>query len=151
MTPAESPSSPPTGPFIAAALICERVLQEKDGVLSVIRIIDQLSHTIVASSMPEELPKVPYNLTFLITFKSGRGRGRHNVALTMEDPSGMKKQLFAQSIQLEGENRGANLVIQSNITFSTEGIYWFDVLLEQETITRIPFKVIYQLVSPGVR
>ena len=145
-------SSPtPTGPFITAALICERVLQEKDGVLSAIRIIDQLTHTIVGPSMPEELPKVPYTVTFLINFKSGRARGRHNVALVMEEPSGNRNQLFTQSIQLEGEHRGANLVIQTNITFSMEGLYWFDVILEDTVVTRMPLKLAYQLVSGGVR
>lgn len=101
--------------------------------------------------MPEELPKIPYNLTFLINFKAGRARGRHNVALAMEDPSGTKKELFAQSLQLEGEHRGANWVIQANVTFSMEGVYWFDVLLEGQVVTRIPFKLIYQLVSPGAQ
>ena len=143
------PQQIPTGPFLLAGLICERVLQEQDGVLSAIRIIDQLTHTIIAPSMPEELPSVPYNLTFLIVLKPGRARGRHNVALRMEDPSGNRRQLFAQSLQLEGENRGANWVIQANVTFSMEGLYWFDVLVEEEVMTRIPFKLMYQLVSPG--
>jgi hypothetical protein len=137
----------PTGPFLAAAVICERVLQEKDGVLSVIRLIDQLTHTIVAPSMPEELPKVTYNLTFLLAFKSGRARGRQNVSLMIEDPSGIRNRVFGQSIQLEGENRGANLIVQSNITFGLEGIYWFDVLLDEKLVTRMPFKMMYQLVS----
>lgn len=143
-------TTPPTGPFVAAALICERVLQEKDNVLSLIRVIDQLTHTIVGPSMPDELPKVSYNLTFFLAFKSGRARGRQDVSLIMEDPSGIRNRVMSQSIQLEGENRGANLVIQSNITFNAEGIYWFDVLLEEQLVTRMPFKVMYQLVSAGV-
>ena len=151
MTSAEEQASVPNGPFLVAALICERVLLERDGVLSVIRIIDQLTHTIVAAAMPDELPKVPYSFTFLISFKAGRARGRQNVAVTMEDPSGTRRQLFAQSMQMEGENRGANWVIQANVTFTKEGLYWFDVLLEDEVATRIPFKLIYQLVSPGAQ
>lgn len=134
-----------------AALICERILREQDGVISAIRIIDRLTHTIVAPSMPEELPKVAYPLTFLISLKSGRARGRHNIALAMEDPSGKKKKLFAQSLQLEGEHRGANWIIQANVNFSMEGLYWFDVSLEDEILTRMPFKLEFQLVSPGTR
>lgn len=147
---AKPESAPPTGPFLVAALICDRVLQEKDNVLSLVRIIDQLTHTVVGPSMPDELPKVSYNLTFFLSFKSGRARGRQTVALIMEDPSGIRKRVVSQSMQLEGENRGANLVIQSNITFNMEGIYWFDVLLEEQLVTRMPFKVMYQLVSAGV-
>ena len=151
MTSEQATSAPPTGPFLTAALICERVLQEKDGVLSVIRIIDQLTHTIVARSMPEELPKVPFDLVFLISFKSGRARGRQIVSLGIEDPSGTKKELFAHSIQLEGEHRGANWVVQANVTFSMEGLYWFEVFLEGQLVTRMPLKLVYQLVSPGAQ
>ena len=146
----EPKSVVPSGPFLAAALICERVLQEKDNVLSIVRVIDQLTHTLVGPAMPDELPKISYNLTFYLAFKSGRARGRQGVALVMEDPSGMRKRVFTQSIQLEGENRGANLIVQSNITFNLEGVYWFDVLLEDQLLTRMPFKVMYQLVSSGV-
>ena len=99
--------------------------------------------------MPDELPKVAYNLTILISFKSGSARGRHNLTLVLENPSGIRKQVFAQSIQMEGDHRGANVIIQTNITFDHEGTYWFDVLLEGQTVTRVPFKLIYQLVSPG--
>ena len=127
------------------------MLQKKDGVLSVIRIIDQLTHTIVARQMPEELPKVPFNLTFLISFKSGRARGRHSVVLGLEDPSGTKKELFAHSLQLEGEHRGANWVIQASITFEMEGLYWFEVFLEDRLVTRMPLRLVYQLVSPGAQ
>lgn len=141
----------PTGPFLQAALICERVLREQDGVISAIRIIDQLTHTIIGRTIPEELPNVPFNFSLLISLKSGRARGRHNVSIALEDPSGARKELFSQSLQLEGEHRGANWVIQANVTFSMEGLYWFDVLIENELATRIPFKLIYQLVSPGAR
>ena len=99
--------------------------------------------------MPAELPKVPFNLTFLISFKSGRARGRHTVVLGMEDPSGTKKELFAHSVQLEGEHRGANWVIEANVTFSMEGLYWFEVFLEGQLVTRMPLRLVYQLVSVG--
>jgi hypothetical protein len=32
------------GPYLNAALLCEKVLQERDGVLSIIRIIDRAQH-----------------------------------------------------------------------------------------------------------
>jgi hypothetical protein len=144
-------NSAPTGPFLTAALICERVLEEKDGVLSVVRIIDQLTHTIIGPSLPAELPVVPYDLTFLITFKAGRARGRHDLTLMMEDPSGDKRQVISQSVQMEGENRGTNLVLKGKIEFKLEGLYWFDVLLENRLITRMPFKLMYQLVSTGTQ
>lgn len=41
-----------TGPYLQAALLCERVMEEKDGVLSVIRIIDRLIHTALGPAGP---------------------------------------------------------------------------------------------------
>ena len=134
MTSEQSPPAASTGPYLTAAIICERVLQEKDGVLSAIRIVDQITHTIVAP---------------LITFKSGRARGRQTVQLAMEDPSGARKELFAHSLQFEGEHRGANWVIQANVMFSMEGLYWFEVILEDRLVTKMPVKLLYQLMSPG--
>ena len=34
--------NPDYGPYLIAALICQKVLEEKDGVLSAVRIVDRL-------------------------------------------------------------------------------------------------------------
>jgi len=44
-----------TGPYLQAALLCERVMQEKDGVLSVIRIIDRVIHTAMGPETPDTM------------------------------------------------------------------------------------------------
>jgi len=44
------PTSPEDGPFLLAALLCEKVLLEPDGVASAIRIVDQL----VIQRVPDE-------------------------------------------------------------------------------------------------
>ena len=141
----------PTGPFIQAALICEKVLEEKDGVLSVIRVIDRLTHAINAPSLPAELPQVTFPCVLLVMLKSGRARGRHQVEVAMEHPSGRRNQIISSSLQLEGEERGANLVLRVGLTFDAEGLYWFDVILDDRLFTRIPFRMMYQLVSTGTR
>jgi len=139
----------PTGPFIQAALICEKVLDEKDGVLSVVRIIDRLTHSINAPTLPAELPKVNFQCVILLMLKSGRARGRHQIEVVMEHPSGQRNQLVSSSVQLEGEERGANLVLRIGLTFDAEGLYWFDIKLDDRLYTRIPFRMMYQLVSTG--
>jgi hypothetical protein len=132
------------------AVICERVLQEQDGVLSVIRIVDRLTHTIVGREMPDPLPPVPYTVWFALGFKSGSARGRHTLKIVQEQPSGLRTDLLEHSIMLEGEDRGANFVAQVQAKFEQEGIYWFDVFLSDQFMTRMPFRLTYNLVrQPG--
>jgi hypothetical protein len=139
-------ASIPQGPYLQMAVICERVLREQDGVLSVVRIIDRLTHTIVGAEMPDPLPPVPYTVWFALAFKSGSARGRHALKIVQEQPSGLRRDLFEHSIMLEGEERGANFVAQVQAKFEQEGVYWFDVLLNDQFVTRMPFRLTYNLV-----
>ena len=50
------PSAMP-GPYITMATFCEKVLQEADGVLSVIRIIERVTLQANAAGAPAELPE----------------------------------------------------------------------------------------------
>jgi hypothetical protein len=136
----------PQGPYLQMAVICERVLREEDGVLSVIRIIDRLTHTIVGREMPDPLPAVEYTIWFAFAFKSGAARGRHSLKIVQEQPSGLRRELFEHSIMLEGQDRGANFVAQVRTKFEQEGLYWFDVFLGDQLMTRMPFRLIYNLV-----
>lgn len=141
----------PTGPFLAAALICEKVLQEKDNVFSVVRIIDRLTHTIQAPAMPADLPKISFQFVVFLSFKAGSARGRHQIEVVSEAPSGQRKPLFNTSALFEGEDRGHNLVVRTGMEFDAEGLYWFDVLVDGSLMSRMPFRIVYQLLSTGVR
>lgn len=136
-----------SGPYLTAALICEKVLQEKDGSISVIRIVDRITLNALASQSPETLPPTPVNLYALIAFKSGSARGRHTVKWTIETPSGLKLPEQLLPVLFEGEDRGVNLVLNLNMMLDQEGIYWFGVLLEDQLLTKIPLRILYQRVG----
>ncbi len=116
-----------SGPYLNAAVICEKVLQEKDETLSVIRMIDRFNVTVSALGSPENLPPIPLNLTVLISLKSGKARGRSTVKLRIESPSGLKLPDQLLPVLFEGEDRGVNLVMNLNLVIDQEGVYWFDV------------------------
>ncbi len=79
-----------SGPYLVAALLCEKVLQEKDETISVIRMIDRITLTVNALSSPETIPSTIINLSALISLKSGSARGKGIVLLRVETPSGLK-------------------------------------------------------------
>ena len=75
--------------------------------------------------------------------KSGRARGRHELKMVPELPSGEIKPPFSRSIQLEGEERGTNNIINMEFTFTMEGLYWFNIYLDDLLLTRIPLRIKY--------
>lgn len=134
-----------TGPFLNAALFCERVLEERDGVLTVVRVIDRVIQRAAGPNPPPEMPPFPINITVFISVKSGSARGRHTVTLRPEDPSGLKLDAVQLPVLFEGDDRGANLVLNIGFQAEHEGLYWFDVLLDEQTqITRMPLRVVYE-------
>jgi hypothetical protein len=59
--------------------------------------------------------------------------------------------LIARSDNLfEGEDRGVNLILNLNIVVDQEGVYWFNVLLEDQFVTRIPLRIFYQRIGQSM-
>jgi hypothetical protein len=138
---------PESGPYLIAALLCEKVLQEKNEVISIIRMVDRITLTVPAS---EALPLLPLNLTLFLAFKSGSARGSNTIKLSIEPPSGIRLPEQLLPVFFEGEDRGSNLILTLNIVIDQEGVYWFNILLEEKLLTRIPLRVIYQRVGQSI-
>jgi hypothetical protein len=131
------------GPYVQVAALCEQVIEDKAGVLSLIRIIDTITHTIAKPDAPADMPPITYPLKMVLMLKSGRARGRHELKTVPELPSGELKQPLEGSIQMEGEERGNNNIINMLFTFTMEGLYWFNIYLDDSLLTRIPIRVKY--------
>jgi hypothetical protein len=139
----------PDGPFLQAALICERLLTEQDGVLSMIRVVDRI---FFVTDEDGNLINPRYPLVLLVTFKAGAARGNFNVEIRREKPSGEEGPVLSTSIYFEGEgDRGANLIVNVNFEPDQQGLYWFDVLFEAQRVTRIPLRAVFQRLpqAPG--
>ena len=67
------------GPFLAAAFLCNLVIEDKDGTLSAIRIVDRWIHIQQGADAPKEMPPVPMTLTLLLSFKAGAARGSSTI------------------------------------------------------------------------
>ena len=136
-----------TGPYLIVAAICERVLQEKDETISMVRMIDRLAVTVNALGSPEAMPPTVASITILISLKSGKARGRSTIKLRPEAPSGLKLPDQLLPVLFEGEDRGVNLILNLSLLVDQEGVYWFDVLLEEQLLTRIPLRILYQRIG----
>jgi hypothetical protein len=140
-----------SGPYLNAALLCEKVLQEKDGVLSVVRVVDRVTLTAVSAETPAPEMIPPSTLAFylLIVLKSGMYKGSAEVKLEINSPSGQRIGFSAVDAFFEGDDRGINLVSPVQFPVSEDGLYWIDVTCLNVLLTRIPLRVIYQRLSQG--
>ena len=136
----------PGGPYLLAAFFCEKILREQDGVVSFIRQIDRLIVNASGPQAPTQMPMTNFSANFVVLLKSGEARGRHDIRVVREGPSGIRdaEDLVSTTVFLEGEERGAGILANINMSFDQEGLYWFDVYADETLMTRMPFRVIYQ-------
>jgi hypothetical protein len=136
------------GPHVAVAVLCEHVIEAKDGSLSLIRIVDRVQQTTTGADVPAQMPPVSLDLWAVVCLRSDEARGRHTVHLRIEKPSGEQLQSLEFPVLFEGEERTVNLLIRlAPLVLDDEGLYWFDVLLGEvgaPPLTRIPLRVTYQ-------
>ena len=128
-------------PFVQVATICQMPMQEANGSLSLIRIMDRLA----VPGLTDEMPPTPLaQLHIVVILKSGPMRGKYKWSIVAETPS--RKRILGQEMTalFEGEERGVALISPVAVIAEEEGLYWFDVIVEQELLTRIPLRVMYQ-------
>ena len=137
-------SSQSGGPYLSAAFLCEKILQEGDGVKSAIRIVDRVTHTVTGPEPPTTMEPFVHELTLFLRFKSGWARGGFQLRLELVKPSGDSSTLARQTVVFEGEeDRGADIIAPMRMELSQTGIYWFEVHLNEVLVTRVPFRVVY--------
>jgi hypothetical protein len=91
------------------------------------------------------------SLQMVVTFRAGFAHGKYRVKVVGSTPSKTEFLVSEQTPYFEGEDRGVNLVFLVNLTLAEEGVFWFDVFLEDNFITRVPLRVVYQqiVLPPG--
>ena len=126
---------------LAIAVFCEKVLREADNVVSIIRIIDRFN----IQCITPELQTQTFPCTIFISFKSGFLRGKQIISIRPKSPDGMDMPSMHIPVLFEGDaERNNHLIASINLTIEHEGLYWFDIHLNEELITRMPLRIAYQ-------
>lgn len=132
-----------SGPHLALAILCDRVLQEKDGVMSLIRVVDRFN----VSGTEREMPPSPVQTTLVVVLKSGDYDGKGHIKVRPQAPSGKLVMEREFPVLFEGQDRGVGIVASITFMLDEEGLYWIDVLFEDAVMTRIPLRVVYHWVG----
>lgn len=128
-------------PYLQVAALCERYLEEKDGTISLVRLIDRFTVPGTEDTMPPTI----LSFTIAIMFKAGHFRGRAEVGVQPVSPSGTNMPEMKLTVQFRGEEEtGVNMMGLVKLQATEEGLHWLIVTLEGEEYTRIPMRVVYQ-------
>jgi len=143
--PEQSPSF--GGPYVQLAAFCQIAMIENTGQLSVIRITDRVA----AAGLTPEMTPTPIQITLAVVLKSGFTRAQMKLRVRATTPSGQAMPPLEAPVLFEGDERGIQLLVPMAFIAQEQGLYWFDVVVEESVLTRIPLRVMYQQVAapPG--
>jgi hypothetical protein len=137
------------GPYVQIAAICSTALVEQGGgSLSLIRIQDRIQ---LAGPTDKMQPQPLMGHSLVVVLKSGDTLGKYNLSVVPVTPSGQQLNPITMSALFEGQERGVQLVTPLPLVATEEGLYWFEISLESQLLTRVPLRVMYQKVQfPGM-
>ena len=143
----------PTGPYLIVACLCEKVLIEQDGVNSLVRIVDQITHHGSGPDLPEQMPPVKTELYLVVNLKPGRTKGSHQIVLRLVKPDGTVHSTQQVPVAFHGgEDQGASLNLLLKGEYDLEGLYWFEIYWKQvdegSLLTKVPLRIIYLRSGP---
>jgi len=132
----------PLAPSLRIAALCERVLEEKDGSLSLIRLIDRLVITAEGKDIPRDLPPGQFSITALMSWINGLGN--YEARIHVDLPDGDSFETPTLPFYLDSLDKVQNLIVRLVIPVKRQGIYWFNFLLGDELKSKVPLRLIYQ-------
>ncbi len=131
------------GPFLTMAVFCDTVIEGKDNVLSIIRLVDTANVTIPPDT--QQPIRVSINVTLASSFRAGGAKGTYTLKLEVETPTNKISVIGETPISFQGPaEQGANIISSLELQIQDEGVYWFNIYLEDKFMTRVPLRVAYQ-------
>lgn len=141
------------GPYVQVAVLCNTFIRgAESGQLSLINIVEGAT---VAGEDPTSMEPFTIGppLKLVISLWSGQTKGRYQLKLRPEEPSGLQGDpIILPPVQFADTGaRGVDTIVpMPPYEITEEGTTWFDVLFspgaleEDRLLTRIPFTVVYQ-------
>ncbi len=129
-------------PWVQVAAFVNVAMQEgpPGNWLSLIRILDRWFFNGTTPEMPPSMLQT----TLVVMMKSDNMRGSATVKIRPISPTKKELPSIESPILFEGEERGVNIVLPVVMQVQESGLYWFDVLVDDQIFTRIPLRVVYQ-------
>jgi hypothetical protein len=138
-------------PFVSMGVFCEKALKEADGMLSLIRIVDQVNVPSPPPPLPAREgmppPPPPYpisNLFFILRLMGGSACGTQQIVIVMSRPDGTETARKVLDLTFTDENYLHTSIINISIANTTqEGTMLLSVFASEVNIANVPLKVKY--------
>lgn len=136
--------------YLRSALFCERVLNEKDDVLSIIRIVDIFNVSLPRPPGEEDV-RIPFPGVLILSFVALGFRGEKVLGISGRNSQGDSLFALAETIRFEGDGDvlSANVIAELGFPISESTVVAFDVSLDGEFVTRIPVIINFSLHEVG--
>lgn len=139
-------------PYLAAAVICEKTLQEADKVVTVMRIIDTIGVDApefdVAKKKSLKEGKglmMTMPLTLYLCFRRGNTVDDLPFQINYVDPNKkVHKRAVFGTLHFKGDfsqGYGINIFVPLHIAWERPGLYWYEIEVAGNVITRVPLIV----------
>ncbi|HEX2049612.1 MAG TPA: hypothetical protein VHJ34_03145 [Actinomycetota bacterium] len=137
---AETAEEPPLGgPFVQAAVFCEKVVEQADDNVTLVGVTDSAT---AFESHGESGSQYHIDITAFLYLIAGEVAGKQVLILRPRTPSGASLTEARLPVTFEAGASGVQIQIQAEIPTDEEGTYWFDLFLgEKRLLTRLPLRV----------
>jgi len=133
----------PAGPFVALAVLCDRIEPKPDGTVDIYGIVDGVVLTPEGQDALGLRPAASLSLTAVVSLKAGSKRGTHEISLQGIYPTGAAGPAAARPVEFTNDMPGASFVVPLELEVHEPGLYGFDVRCDGTLLTRIALQVYY--------
>lgn len=128
-------------PLVSVACLCEKVLNEKDGVMTLVRVVDRFFVSPQLEGAEKFSPHLV--LTLVLAIKANGNVGKHKLGFQLHGSTESQPiQEIAVEFLEDNPRIGANVVVQVAIgTVKNFGEKRFDVTFDGEFLTAVPFTI----------
>jgi hypothetical protein len=129
------------GPFVGAAVFCISVERRTDGAHDLIGVIDVVN---LASALSPPVFQNALHLNVCLLIRPGTLTGPYALTLRGADPVG--NPCIAESQVIEFTETAAPIVVSQPLAIPMRGlgVYWFDVKLNEQLLTRMSLEVAHK-------
>jgi len=137
------------GPWIAAALFCDAVIEDEVGARTLVRLHQGGEFFDAQKATAYGEPVI------FLSFVGGPRRGRFSVEVIGHLPGRLPQQVGVFDIAFDGPGSGHDVFGPVRIAADTEGIALFDVVIEGRILTQMAYRILHvserRAVSDAVR
>jgi hypothetical protein len=127
-----------TGPYVALAVFCTRIDRQTDGSIDIIGVMGAVN---LDSPFAPALTNNALMLTAVVSVRGGRLRGSFPLAIRGHYPDGTPGTTLSQLVEFTDAQPTATMALPIQISIGELGVYWFDITLDQQLLTRIALDV----------